>query len=133
MGYVAYVAATGQWLFLLALPAFVLAYWVYTPSSVAILGPVRGIAIAAAFVGLLVSVVLRGRGFAAAFAVLVIEWLSFWSVYRVCVDALLRAVVTHDDMFERFWNGGIVGIRLADGTRHWANRKHEAGHNVRLE
>ena len=129
-GYIVYLIATRQWWFLLALPAFVLAFFAYQPSSAMILGPLRIAAIAAAIIGLVVSVVFRGRGFTAAFAVLIVEWLSYKIMYSVSVSAFLRAVAKHEELFERCWNGGLIGIWLPDGTRHWSDRKYESGQFV---
>jgi len=133
LGYLGYIIATGLWWYLLALPVFVVAFFVYQPSSAMLLGPLRVAAVVGAFVTLAVSIIAHWRGVTAASLVLVTEWLSYKVVYRTSVDAFLRMVATNDDMFERCWNGGFVGIWLPDGTKYWSDRKYEAGQYVRYE
>ena len=111
-----YAIVAKNWLYLLALPIFLIALFLFHPGSAAIFGFIRTLFIGLIFAGFIWSLPKIHYGLLAFILALIIMCYAEKTIYKKAVNHLIKAVVEHEDLFCFLWQRGTLNIKFYNGN-----------------
>ncbi len=130
IGFIIYTILTKDWLYLFALPIFVIAYLIFHPGSTAVFGFLRTLFIGLTFTICIWSILKIHYGLLVLTVALIIMYYAEKSVYRNAVNHLIKAIFEHEDLLCSLWQGGALNIKFNNGNSYWVSWKYENGEHV---
>ncbi len=131
LGFIIWAIVSKSWLMLLALPVFLIAFFIFHPSAAMVFGIIRSGFIGLSFVGLVYAFMTSKPGLLALCLTLVIIWYALNTIYRKAVNYLTEAVSEHEDLLCTLWQGKALTIMFFNGNSYWVDWKKENGQIIR--
>lgn len=126
-GFVVYVVATKNWIWLLAFPALLIGWFLFHPSAAMVFGVLRTGFVFLTFVGLVWAYWTAKWPLFVLSAALVLIWYEHRTVYNRAVSSMIAAAVEHEDLLCLLWQAKAINIRFHNGDTYWADWKIESG------
>lgn len=127
LGFIIWVIASKSWLMLFAIPVFLIAFFVFHPSSAMTFGIIRNILIGMSFIGLLYACIVNVQGLLALCLTLVLIWYAQSAVYKKAINCLTKAVSEHEDLLCGLWQGKAMNVMFSNGDSYCTDWKIENG------
>lgn len=127
VGFIIYVVATKNWVWLLAFPVLLIGYFLFHPSAAMVFGVFRTGLVFLTFVGLVWAYWTAKWPLVVLTTVLILIWYEHRTVYNSAVSSLIAAAVEHEDLLCLLWQAKAINIRFHNGDTYWADWKIEDG------
>jgi len=126
LGFIIFALASKEFLLLLALPLFVIAYFLFNPSAI-IFGIFRSGLIFLTFIGFLYGLFFGHQSILLITGVMLGIWYSEKILYSKSADILREEVLEHEDLLCALFQGRVLSIRFYNGDTYWVDFKEEGG------
>ncbi len=102
LSFVIYSLVIRSWLLLLALPLFLVAFFLFNPAA-KVWGLIRTIPIILMHLGFIYSVIRYDPNWLAITLVLMVMFYGQWAMYRIATNYLIKAIFKHEDLLCVLW------------------------------
>ena len=109
LSFVIYSLVVQSWLLLLALPLFLIAFFIFHPGAKSF-GLIRTIPIILMHVGFIYSVIRYDPNWLVITLVLMVIFYAQWAMYRIASNYLIEAIFKHEDLLCVLWLKRLMNV-----------------------
>lgn len=130
IGFVIWVLISKSWLMLLGLPVFLIAFFLFHPSSAPIFGVIRTSLIGLSFIGLIYAFLIGKPWLLALCITLIVIWYAVTTAYKIAINHLIKTALDHEDLLCILWQSKYLNVRFLNENSYWVDYKIENGESI---